>query len=111
MIDVSFLHLNFASFSGIMSAVVSQQLPKEDEEEEDEELGEEFVFDDTTDEETSQEDTKENGSNSVLLTKHGDSETQTDSDANAQLPRTSPPAGQEGISTRDSIPTAGKAFS
>lgn len=94
-----------------MSSVVSQQPPKEDEEEEDEELGEEFVFNDTTDEETPQEDTKENGSNPVLSTKHGDSDTQTDSDAKPQLTRTSPPAGQEGISTRNSMSTAGNSFS
>ncbi|XP_044037919.1 rho guanine nucleotide exchange factor 10-like protein isoform X1 [Siniperca chuatsi] len=86
-----------------MSTVMSQQPPKEDEEEEDEEQGEEFLFEDSTDEEKVQEDSKGIGSDSV----RSDQMSQTGADS-TQLLRTSPPAGQEGIPTKDgaSISTA-----
>ncbi|XP_041813379.1 rho guanine nucleotide exchange factor 10-like protein isoform X1 [Chelmon rostratus] len=90
-----------------MSTVMSQQLPKEDEEEEDEEQGEEFVFEDSTDEEKLQEDSKGISSDSrpaQLSTKEGsetsDSAAQTGTDSTPHV-RSSPPAGQEGISTKD----------
>ncbi|XP_040889834.1 rho guanine nucleotide exchange factor 10-like protein isoform X3 [Toxotes jaculatrix] len=98
-----------------MSTVMSQQPPKDDEEEEDEEQGEEFVFEDSMDEEKPQEDSKGISSDcvsSVQVSKKEHSETsgnvlETVTD-NPQLPKTSPPAGQEGIPTKDaaSISTA-----
>lgn len=100
-----------------MSTVMPQQLPKEDEEEEDEEQGEEFVFEDSSDEEKPEEDSKGISSHSVQLTKNEGSETsesvsQTGTDSTPLL-RTLPPAGQEGIPTKDvaSNPTAGNTFS
>ncbi|XP_029287640.1 rho guanine nucleotide exchange factor 10-like protein isoform X2 [Cottoperca gobio] len=99
-----------------MSTVMSQQQPpKEDEEEEDEEQGEAFSFEDSADEEKLQGDSKEVTSDSVKsvqLSEKEDSETsgsasQTGTDC-TQLPRTAPPAGQEGDLTKEvaSVPTA-----
>lgn len=109
----------FFSSLGIMSTVMSQQPLKEDEEEEDEEQGEEFVFEDSSDEENHQEDSQGTGSDStrsVQVSKNVDSETshsgsQTGTDS-IQPAKTSPPAGQEGIPTKDvaSISTAGNKF-
>ncbi|XP_053300582.1 nucleolin [Pleuronectes platessa] len=90
-----------------MSTVMSQPRPKEDEEEEEEEQGEEFVFDDSTDEEKPEEDSKgirlDCVSSVQVSKKKEDSGTsgnvsQTITDG-TKLPETSPPAGQEGIST------------
>ncbi|XP_029357605.1 rho guanine nucleotide exchange factor 10-like protein isoform X2 [Echeneis naucrates] len=92
-----------------MSSVMSQDPPKEDEEEEDEEQGEEFEFDDSMDEEKPEEDSKGTSSDcvsSVQASKKEDAEeVQSDS---GQLPKTSAPAGQEDIPTKDvaSISTA-----
>lgn len=101
----------FGSLSGIMSTVMSQQLPKEDEEEEDEEQGEEFVFEDSDDEEKLREGSGGVGSHPVPLTKREGSETaesvsQTGA-AGVQSHRRSPPAGQEGTGT---VFTEGNAF-
>lgn len=115
----NYSHLNFVTFSGIMSTVLSQQPPKEDEEEDDEEQGEEFVFEDSTDEEKLQEDSKGislDCVSSVHMSKKvdieaSDSVSQTVKDK-TQLPKISPPAGQEGNPTKDlSISAAGNTFS
>ncbi|XP_058487431.1 rho guanine nucleotide exchange factor 10-like protein isoform X2 [Solea solea] len=95
-----------------MSTVMSQQPPKEDEEEDDEEQGEEFQFDDSTDEDTFCEDSRGTGSDcvaSVQVSNKEDSGTsesvsQTITDSK-QLPKASPPAGQEG-----DIPTKAVTF-
>lgn len=102
-----------------MSTVTSQQPLKEDEEEEDEEQGEEFVFEDSSDEEKLQEESQSTGSDptrSVQMSKNMESETsqslsQTVTDR-AQLVKTSPPAGQEGVPAKDvaTIPRAGNKF-
>ncbi|XP_018535020.1 rho guanine nucleotide exchange factor 10-like protein isoform X1 [Lates calcarifer] len=91
-----------------MSTVLSQQPPKEDEEEDDEEQGEEFVFEDSTDEEKLQEDSKGISLDCVssvhmskkVDTEASDSVSQTVKDK-TQLPKISPPAGQEGNPTKD----------
>ncbi|TMS18875.1 Rho guanine nucleotide exchange factor 10 [Larimichthys crocea] len=85
-----------------MSTVMSQQPPKEDGEEEDEEQGEEFTFEDSTDEEKLQEDSKGISSDSQL------SKMEVKNTDSTQRLQTSPPAGQEGIPTKDvaSVSTA-----
>ncbi|XP_019110486.2 rho guanine nucleotide exchange factor 10-like protein isoform X2 [Larimichthys crocea] len=85
-----------------MSTVMSQQPPKEDGEEEDEEQGEEFTFEDSTDEEKLQEDSKGISSDSQL------SKMEVKNTDSTQGLQTSPPAGQEGIPTKDvaSVSTA-----
>lgn len=90
-----------------MSTVMSQQPPKEDGEEEDEEQGEEFTFEDSTDEEKLQEDSKGISSDSQL------SKMEVKNTDSTQRLQTSPPAGQEGIPTKDvaSVSTAGNTFS
>lgn len=89
-----------------MSAVMSQQLPKESEGEEEEEQGEEFEFEDSTDDEKLQEATK--GISSLHLMENKGNETQTVTDGTLLL-RTLPPDVQEATPTADSIPTGGKA--
>ncbi|XP_054473058.1 rho guanine nucleotide exchange factor 10-like protein isoform X2 [Anoplopoma fimbria] len=95
-----------------MSTVMPQQQPpKEDEGEEDEEQGEEFSFGDSADEEKLQEDSKGITSDPVgsdQSSKKEDRETsgsasQSGTDC-AQPLRTPPPAGQEGILTKDVAP-------
>lgn len=87
-----------------MSTVMSQQPPKEDEEEEDEEQGEEFSFEDSADEEKLKVDSKgirSDSDRSVQMSKKEDSETSQTGTDGTQLHRTSPPAGQEGVITKD----------
>ncbi|XP_078139926.1 uncharacterized protein LOC144539359 [Centroberyx gerrardi] len=101
-----------------MSTVMPQQPQKEDEEEEDEEQGEQFEFEDSTDEEKVQEGTKGICSDSVKAvqlsagTTPVQSSTKEDSETQGsvskatgnnvqQLPRTSPPAGQEAKPIKD----------
>ncbi|XP_028261452.1 rho guanine nucleotide exchange factor 10-like protein isoform X2 [Parambassis ranga] len=85
-----------------MSSMMSQQPPKEDEEEDDEEQGEEFMFDDSTDEEKLQ-DGKGTDSDCVkadqVPTKEGCQTSPTG--GSTQLPKTTPPAGPEGIVTKE----------
>ncbi|KAG7226722.1 hypothetical protein INR49_014070, partial [Caranx melampygus] len=80
-----------------MSTVISQQPPKEDEEEEDEEQGEEFAFEDSAEEEKLQADSK--GISSVQVSAKEDSGTV--SQDTSQLPKSSPPAGQEDTPNKD----------
>ncbi|XP_076599253.1 rho guanine nucleotide exchange factor 10-like protein isoform X1 [Chaetodon auriga] len=89
-----------------MSTVMSQPPPKEDEEEEDEEQGEAFSFEDSADEEKLQ-DAKgiSPDSRSAQMSRKEGSETsdgaaQTGTDS-TQLVRMSPPAGQEGTTTKE----------
>lgn len=97
------------SFSGIMSTVMSQQPPKEDEEEEDEEQGEEFTFEDSADEDNVQEDRKGISSRSVQSTEKAGSETL---EGASRLGASPPPGREGGIPTGDvaPIPTAGDTF-
>ncbi|XP_078026742.1 rho guanine nucleotide exchange factor 10-like protein isoform X2 [Epinephelus lanceolatus] len=92
-----------------MSTVMSQQPPKEDEEEEDEEQGEEFSFEDSADEEKLKVDSKgirSDSDRSVQMSKKEDSETSQTGTDGTQLHRTSPPAGQEGVITKDVTSTS-----
>lgn len=81
-----------------MSTTTSQQPPKEDEEEEDEEQGEEFEFDYSTDEGKIQEDNKRTNSEMPTVTEK------------TVLLNFLPPAGQELILTKVSVPLTGKTF-
>lgn len=85
-----------------MSTVISQQPPKEDEEEEDEEQGEEFVFEDSAEEDKLQADSK--GISSVQRSTQEDSG--TGSQDTSQLPKSSPPAGQEDVPNKDVASTS-----
>ncbi|KAL7408047.1 hypothetical protein ABVT39_017369 [Epinephelus coioides] len=92
-----------------MSTVMSQQPPKEDEEEEDEEQGEEFSFEDSADEEKLKVDSKgirSDSDRSVQMSKREDSETSQTGTGGTQLHRTLPPAGQEGVITKDVTSTS-----
>lgn len=81
-----------------MSTTTSQQPLKEDEEEEDEEQGEEFEFDYSSDEGKIQEDSK-----------RANSETPTVPEKTVPL-NDLPPAGQELILTKVSLPLTGKSI-
>lgn len=83
-----------------MSSMMSQQPPKEDEEEDDEEQGEEFTFDDSTDEEKLQDGKGIDGVKADQVpTKEGSRTSPTG--GSTQLPQTTPPAGPEGIVTKE----------
>lgn len=116
-VTFNYLHSNFVSFAGIMSTVISQQqLPKEDEEEEDEEQGEEFSFEDSADEDKLQGDSKVIPSDSVKAVQSKKEKSDTSgsvSQTGTDCTQRPPPAGQEGIITKDvvSISTAGNIFS